>query len=88
MWNLKSSMTDRMEYDRMARKSGKDSARVLKDSDLKIVDAKQVAFEVFEVDINAGSVCVDDVEEARARWISEFPKGYQDEKERRAKEVG
>ncbi len=82
-WNLSGSMSDRIEYDRMAREAGQDSARVLNDDDLKIVDAKQVAWEVFEADLSAGTVDVDDIDEARARWIDAFMKGYDDERKER-----
>lgn len=80
MYNLKSEMIDRIEYDRMARESGRASAQVLNDADLKVVDAAQVAWEVFEADLSVGAVDVDDVEEARARWIEAFARGYDDER--------
>ena len=83
-WNLRSSQSDRIAYDEMAHESGRDSAKVLNDEDLKIVDAKQVAIEVFEADLSAGLVDVDDIEEARARWTDTFPKGYDDERNARA----
>ena len=82
-WNLRSSQTDRIAYDEMAHESGKASAIVLNDNDLENSDARQVALEVFEADLDAGSVDVDDVDEARARWISAFASGYQEEKHQR-----
>ena len=82
-WNLRSSQTDRIAYDEMAHESGKASAIVLNDNDLENSDARQVAWEVFEADLDAGSVDVDDVDEARARWISAFASGYQEEKHQR-----
>lgn len=78
-WNLRSSPSDRIAYDEMAHESGKASAIVLNDDDLEKSDARQVAWEVFEADLAAGSVDVDDVEEARARWIGAFAAGYKEE---------
>lgn len=81
-------MANRIEYDRMARESGQASAQVLSDADLMQVDAKMVAWEVFQVDLEEGAVDVDDVEEARARWVAAFVKGYEDEREVRAEARG
>ena len=78
-WNLRSSQSDRIEYDEMAHESGRDSAIVLNDEDLENSDARQVAWEVFEADLSAGQLDVDDVEEARARWVSAFVAGYREE---------
>lgn len=78
-WNLRSSQSDRIAYDEMAHESGKASAIVLNDEDLERSDARQVAWEVFEADLSADQVDVDDVEEARARWISAFASGYKEE---------
>ena len=78
-YNLRSSQSDRIAYDEMARESGRASAIVLNDDDLENSDAGQVAWEVFEADLNADQVDVDDVDEARARWISAFQAGYREE---------
>ena len=78
-WNLRTSETDRDEYDKMAHCAGIESAKVLNDEDLAKSDARQVAWEVFEADLSADQVDVDDVEEARARWISAFSAGYREE---------
>ncbi len=83
MYNLKSSMSDRIAYDEMARESGRDSARVLNDKDLAIVDAEMVAREVFAADLEYGLIEVDDIEEAKARYIKEFVAGYDDERQAR-----
>lgn len=87
MWKLISSMSDRIDFDRMARESGRDSARVLCDNDLDVVDAERVAREVFRVDLEEGLIEVDDVEEARARFIPAFVQGYEDEKAARREEA-
>lgn len=83
MWKLISAMEDRIAYDKMAREAGQDSAKVLDDEDLQKVDPHQVAIEVFEADLTAGLIDVDDIEEARARWKENFPTGYEDERNRR-----
>ena len=82
-WKLSSSQIDRIEYDRVAREAGKASAQVLSDEDLEKVDAQQVAREVFEADLQAGLIDVDDIEEARARFVPAFVEGYLDEKKER-----
>ena len=78
-WNLRTSQSDRIRYDQMAHSAGIDSARVLNDVDLENSDARQVAWEVFEADLSADQVDVDDVDEARARWISAFVSGFREE---------
>jgi hypothetical protein len=82
-WTLRGSMNDRIAYDEMAHESGRASAIVLNDEDLERSDARQVACEVFEADLSANQVAVDDVEEARARWISAFAAGYREEQHQR-----
>jgi hypothetical protein len=82
-YNLRSSQSDRIAYDEMAHESGKASAIVLNDVDLENSDAKQIAWEVFEADLSADQVDVDDVEEARARWISAFRAGFREEQHQR-----
>lgn len=72
-------MADRDAYDQMAHSAGIDSAKVLNDEDLERSDARQAAWEVFETDLSADQVDVDDVDEARARWISAFAYGYKEE---------
>lgn len=79
-WNLSSSMSDRIAYTQMARSAGQESAQVLNDDDLALVDADQVAAEVFAADEEAGLLDVDDIEEAKAIFIPAFASGYQDEK--------
>lgn len=79
-YNLRSSQSDRIAYDEMAHESGRASAIVLNDEDLENSDAGQVAWEVFEADLSADQANVDDVEEARARWISAFQAGYREER--------
>jgi len=83
MWNLKTSVYDRIEFCRMAFEYGRESAQVLNDEDLKNVDANQVAEEVFSGDIQEGILIVDDEIEAHERFVAIFVKGYDDEKERR-----
>ncbi len=78
-WNLRTSQNDRIAYDEMANTAGIDSARVLNDEDLEKTDARQVAWEVFEADLSADQIDVDDIDEARARWISAFSAGYKEE---------
>lgn len=78
MYKLKESMTDRIEFDRMARVSGRDGASGLNDEDLARVDAVWIANQVFDVDVDLEILEVDDVDEARARFVSAFaliPKG-------------
>jgi hypothetical protein len=82
-WNLRSSQSDRIAYDEMAHESGRASAIVLNDADLENSDARQVSREVFEADLSAGQVDVDDVEEARSRWISAFQAGFREEQHQR-----
>lgn len=85
-WNLRSSQSDRIAYYEMAHESGKASAIVLNDEDLENSDARQVAREVFEADLGEDRVDVDDVDEARARWISAFVAGYREEQSSRRME--
>ena len=78
-WNLRTSQSDRIGYDEMAHSAGIYSASVLNDEDLENSDARQVAREVFEADLSADQVDVDDIDEARDRWISAFQAGYKEE---------
>ena len=87
-WNLRGSQSDRIAYDEMAHESGRASAIVLNDADLEKSDARQVAWEVFEADLSADQVDVDDIDEARARWISAFQAGFREERHQRKRENG
>lgn len=80
MWKLKTSMSERINFDEMARESGRESARVLSNNDLDVADAEQIAREVFQIDLEESLIEVDDVEEARARFIDAFVQGYDDER--------
>lgn len=82
-WNLRSSQSDRIAYDEMAHESGRASAIVLNDSDLEKSDVRHVAWEVFEANLSADQVDVDDIDEARARWISAFQAGFREEQHQR-----
>ena len=78
-WNLRTSQGDRIAYDEMAHRAGIYSAHVLNHEDLERADARQIACEVFEADLSANQIDVDDIDEARARWISAFSAGYKEE---------
>lgn len=86
-WMLADSQSERTAYEEMAFSAGRESARVLSDEDLAIVDASQVAAEVFAADEEAGLLDVDDVEEARAIFIPAFAAGYEDLKKSRKEGV-
>lgn len=87
MWHLKTNQGGRIGYYQLAFDNGRESAKVLNNQDLDRADSEQVAIEVFEADLEAGSVDVDDIEEARAIWIDAYTKGYEDERFERMIEV-
>lgn len=82
-WNLRSSQSERGNYDEIAVMSGRNTALVLCDEDLIKQDPEHLAFDIFEADLKAGLVDVDDVNEARARFVPAFKRGYEEERTRR-----
>lgn len=86
-WKLNSSQLERRNYDEMAVMSGRNLAIVLCDEDLMKEDPEHLAFDIFEADLKAGLVDVDDVDEAKARFILAFKQGYNEELQRRREQI-
>ncbi len=85
MYNLKSSMSDRMDFDSMARQCGYDSADALEadflvnipKSDVEeMAESAFVAGEQFQDDDREEPGYVEDMEEAHARFVGKWVEGF------------
>lgn len=74
-FNLESSMTDRANFDEQQRLYAIGMIEALSEKEaLEQVPAEyaEIGWEAFEIDLEVGSVEVDDIDEAKARFMSVF----------------
>lgn len=80
-YNLSSSITDRTNFDEVQRQYAIAMIENVKEADALKYDPEEYAeigWEAFEIDMEIGSVEVDDVEEAKARFLSVFAEAVRD----------